>query len=119
MKKRNLKFGILAALIAVQLFDVAVHVSIGQAEPIRIVSNIILGLWALWSVFGTADSKTGIVAIASYLVLNFIFVALHGVTNPDQGGALRVALFVLVGLSTALSIWLQANTRRAWVHWHG
>jgi len=109
---RNVVLGILAALVAVQLFDIAIHVSTGQAEAIRILSNVILGLWALLSVFGNASAKAGIIAIGIYVALNAVFIAMNGITNPDQDGALRITLFVLVGLSVALALWLRAKTRR-------
>ncbi len=103
---------IVAVLVAVQLFDVAIHVGTGQAEPVRILSNVIIGLWALWSVLGTATAKSGLIAIIAYLGLNAIFVAMHGFTNPDQGGAVRMMLFVLVGVSALLAFWLRTKVRQ-------
>ncbi len=96
MPNNRVALGIVFTLVVVQIIDIAIHVGTGQAEPIRILSNIVLGLWALWSVFGTPIARMGLVAIALYLVLNATFIAMHGLTNPDQGGALRVTLFVLV-----------------------
>jgi hypothetical protein len=32
------------------------------------------------------------VSTGIYLLLNLVFLALEGLTNPEQGGALRVAL---------------------------
>ncbi len=42
-------------------------------------------------------------AIGVYLLLNFIFLAHDGLTNPEQGGVLRTTLFLLVLLTVALS----------------
>ncbi|WP_165784318.1 hypothetical protein [Zhengella mangrovi] len=52
------------------------------------------------------------IAIILYLDLNGWFVAINGITNPEQGGALRLTLFVLVGLSSVLALWLRAKAGR-------
>ncbi|MDQ2092463.1 hypothetical protein [Marimonas arenosa] len=107
MKRKNPVLGLVAALLSVQLFDIIIHVATDQVEPIRIASNALLGLWAIGTVFSLVPAKAATIAITLYLILNGWFVALHGVTNQDQGGAVRVTLFVLVGLSTALALWLK------------
>lgn len=104
--------GLVFSLIAVQLFDIAIHVGTSQVESIRILSNGVIGVWAIWSLFNKASAQSGIVAIVLYLALNGWFLAMHGISNPDQGGALRVTLFVLVGLSTAFALWLRAKVNR-------
>ena len=50
--------------------------------------------------------KMALGAIAAYTVLSFVFLLLEGVTNPEQGGGLRLGLFVLVFSTVALSILL-------------
>ena len=103
---RNLKvLGIVIAII--QIFDIFIHVATNQVEPIRITSNIIILLWLttvfIFSLFNANFLKTAIGSIVAYLVLNVIFLMLEGVTNSEQGGELRVTLFVLVLLTITLS----------------
>jgi hypothetical protein len=43
-----------------------------------------------------------------YLLLNLVFLALEGVTNPEQGGALRVTLFVFVAVHFIRFVHLSA-----------
>ncbi|NNE53100.1 MAG: hypothetical protein HKN30_11950 [Sulfitobacter sp.] len=112
MTNSNAVMGLVAALVAVQLFDIAIHVGTGQAEPLRLLSNGVLGIWALWISLGRETGGVGLLAIALYLALHGIYIALHGVTNPVQGGALRVPLLALVGLSTVLGLWLNARAGR-------
>ena len=112
MTNRKAVLAIILSLIAVQLIDIAIHVVTGQAEPIRLLSNGILGLWALGCLAGKTTAKTGLIAIALYLGLNGVFLAMNGITNPQQGGAVRLPLFVLVGVSTLLALWLRAKANR-------
>lgn len=110
----NEKFarGLVVSLVVIQLIDIAIHVGTGQVEPVRILSNLIIGSWAIWGLFTKTAALSGLIAILLYLGLNGWFVAMHGITNPDQGGALRVTLFVLVGLSTAMALWIRAKVDR-------
>jgi hypothetical protein len=65
-------------------------------------------LWLLLAVSGRLDAKflpIAVSAIGAYLALNIIFLALYGV-NVAPGGPLRVTLFVLIFMTTALSLWL-------------
>lgn len=97
--------GIVIAII--QVFDIFIHVATSQVEPIRITSNIIILLWLttvfIFSAFNANFLKIAIGSIAVYLILNIIFLMLEGVTNAEQGGALRIMLFVLVLLTLTLS----------------
>jgi hypothetical protein len=45
-------------------------------------------------------------SIGLYLLLSAIFLAREGLTNPEQGGELRVLLFGLVFLTTTFSVFL-------------
>ena len=109
--------GLVIALV--QLVDIALHAATNQLEPLRVSSNLVILLWLAISLFGRLGDKfrpvlgTGTafarwLALAfpgTYLLLNLVFLALEGVTNPEQGGALRITLFGLVTLTTALSGW--------------
>ncbi|MBX3046313.1 MAG: hypothetical protein KF698_04895 [Anaerolineales bacterium] len=96
-------------LVLVQLADIALHVATGQFEPMRVVASLVLAVWALSA--GRANLAAGWGALAVYLGLNALFLLQNGVTNPEQGGALRVTLFVLVLISTALTILIQRRKR--------
>lgn len=102
----------------IQLFDIAIHVATDQTEPIRIASNIILIVWLVAVASGKIGAKFVQVAVGSiggYLVLNIIFLMQEGITNPNQGGALRTMLFLLVFLTVALSTWLTARSLKVCV----
>lgn len=105
--------GIGIALI--QLFDIIIHVVTNQIKPLRVSSNLIVLLWLAVVTSGRINAKfmqAAVGSIGAYLVLNLIFLALEGVTNPNQGGALRVALFLFVFLTVGLSSWLTYLTNR-------
>ena len=92
-------------IILVQLFDIVIHASSNQLEPLRVASNLIILAWVLLLLAGKLGEKIKPVALGSigaYLGLNFIFLALEGLTNP-LSGAPRSMLFLLVILTTALS----------------
>ena len=94
------------AIILIQLFDIIIHVSTDQVEPIRITSNIIIIVWIMTALIGLLKERfraISIAAIGTYFVLNAIFLAQNGITNPEQGRALRITLFVLVLSTVTLS----------------
>ncbi len=94
------------AIIVIQLFDIVIHVASGQAEPLRILSNlVIIGWLLLYNQLAPRFSQLSLVAIAVYLLLNAIFLFQHGVTNA---GSPRIVMFVLVLLTTILS-WLFSS----------
>ena len=110
MLKQNTSWNlrVLGGVIAIiQVFDIFIHVATNQVEPIRITSNIIILLWLttvfILSTFNANFLKMAIGSIVAYLVLNLIFLMLEGVTNAEQGGELRVTLFVSVFLTVTLS----------------
>ncbi len=59
-----------------------------------------------WYSFITVGSTS------AYLVLNGVFLAQYGFTNPQQGGQWRVALIVLLILTVALSVLLGYRQSR-------
>lgn len=92
--------------VAVQLFDIAIHAATAQLEPLRVASNLIILAWVFLIISGRLSEKIRSVTIGSvgaYLGLNIIFLILEGVTNPNTG-AVRGMLFLLVILTTTLSI---------------
>ncbi|MBI1295920.1 hypothetical protein GC175_13280 [bacterium] len=96
-------------LVLVQLFDLVIHLATDQIEPLRITANVVILLWLVVMALGKTGQRTALLsaaAIGVYLLLNLIFLVLEGVTNPAQGDALRTTLFVLVGVTVILSIWL-------------
>jgi len=108
---RPLSKGVCLAIIVIQLFDIAIHAASNQLEPLRVTSNAIILIWLIAVIAGKISGKFVPVAggsIGAYLLLNMLFLALEGVTNPNQGGELRGMLFLLVivtvGLSSLLTV---------------
>ena len=93
-------------IILIQLFDVIIHVATGQPELIRIISNMIIVVWVVVVLAGWLKDRfqsISFATIGTYFVLNLIFLAQNGLTNPEQGDAPRTTLFVLVFLTVTLS----------------
>ena len=94
----------------IQLLDIAVHVVNGMVEPIRIVASLLIFSWLGVVLSGRLNHitpqrlATGF--IGAYILLNGIFLAMEGFTNPENGDQFRTTLFILVGLTVGLSIWL-------------
>jgi hypothetical protein len=84
------------AVLIVQTLDVLIHAASGMLEPLRVSANVMLVLGA-WMILGSPAGAKG-VGVANgfaFLVLNGVFVAVHGMTNPVTGN-LRVPMVVLV-----------------------
>ncbi len=97
--------GITIALV--QIFDIVIHTATNQLEPLRVISNVVILLWLASVASGRLKARfqlTAVVANGAYLVLNLIFLTREGIRNPEQGGELRVLLFVLMFLTVALSV---------------
>ena len=107
MPKRSNGWRLLGVVISlIQLFDIIIHVSTDQAEPIRIASNVVIIVWIIAALAGWLKARyrnISIAAISIYLVLNIVFLAQNGLTNPEQGDTLRTTLFLLVFLTFTLS----------------
>jgi hypothetical protein len=100
-----------AVIALVQVLDIVIHVASDMIEPIRITSNVVILVWLGIVVSGRLHHIPWRVAsgfVGVYLLLNAVFVATEGLINPanDQ---FRTVLFVLVGVTVALAVWL-ANT---------
>ena len=94
------------AIALVQLFDLAIHAATDQLEPLRVASNLVILLWLAVVTSGKISAsmrQTGIVSLGGYLLLNALFLAQAGFTNPAQGGAVRWMLILLVALTLALT----------------
>ena len=99
---KALGFGI----AVIQLLDIIIHAATIQLEIIRVTSNIIILLWLAFVASGRANIRFRGIAVRSiglYLILNIIFLEENGLTNVEQGGEFRVALFVLMFLTLILS----------------
>lgn len=97
--------GLQIGIVLIQLFDIVIHVATNQAEPIRIASNLIVVFAVILLASGRFNTRLRLItasAIGGYLALNLIFLALAGITNPEQGGTLRIMLFVLIGATLVL-----------------
>ncbi|MBK7456556.1 MAG: hypothetical protein IPJ46_23380 [Anaerolineales bacterium] len=93
-------------IAVIQLTDIIIHAASNQLEIIRVSSNFIILLWLMvfmlnW--YKTKFLQISISSIGLYVILNFIFLAREGLTNPEQGGSLRITLFLLMFLTVPLS----------------
>lgn len=114
-KHTAMSVGLGIGIVLVQVFDIAVHVGTNQIEPIRIASNLVVLVWTAAVMAGRINTRFALTAggtILVYLAFNILFLLREGLTNPNQGGALRVTLFVLVGVTVGLST-LLASRRSA------
>ena len=101
-------------IAVIQVLDILLHASTNQLEILRVSSNVIILLWLAVVASGRLNTKflvTAISAIGLYLILNIIFLAQEGVINVEQGGGLRVTLFLLMFLTITLSAWLTYTTK--------
>ena len=62
--------------------------------------------------YKTKFLQISIGSIGLYLILNLIFLAQEGLTNPAQGGNLRITLFLLVFLTATLSVAMSYRYKR-------
>ena len=92
------------SIALIQIFDIIIHAATNQIEIIRVVSNLIILLWLGISVLGKFNNKFSFIPVSVYLLLNIIFLAQNGLTNPQQAGELRITLFFLVFLTVVMSI---------------
>ena len=107
--------GLSLGLVLVQMFDVVIHAATNQLEPIRAAANIIILFWLVainWGRFKAKFLPLAFSSIGAYLVLNLIFLAREGLTNPAQGNEPRLMLFLLLALTVALSSWLTHLRRQ-------
>ncbi len=104
-----------AVLGLLQGFDVGVHAAAGQIEPLRVAASVLIAGWAVVALV-RRDAARGLAvraALAAYLLLNAMFVALEGPTNPAPGGAVRWMLFALVAATTVVALGLATARARA------
>ncbi|HRN51602.1 MAG TPA: hypothetical protein PLC52_08710 [Anaerolineales bacterium] len=109
----KLNKGLGIAIILLQLVDMLVHINTGQLERTRIAASLIMVFWVLRAPNNASANYTGLVSLGIYLALNLFFLWQNGFTNPEAGGALRIALFAFVLLTAALTgaiVW--GNTRQ-------
>lgn len=109
-RSQKTQIHVLSAVIAiVQVLDIVVHVANDMLEPIRILASLLIFVWlgiVLSNRFDHMKARVDSIFVGGYILLNGIFVAMEGFTNPDNGGQFRTVLFVLVGITVALSLWL-------------
>ena len=106
--------GIVIAIV--QVFDILIHAATDQLEFLRVTANVILLTWLAIVFFGRLGQVSKVAsagAIGLYLLLNLIFLLQAGFTNPDQGGAPRTMLFILVFLTIVLSTLFTTNHQRS------
>ena len=106
----------LLLLGGLQALDILLHALTGGVEPVRLASNIIIGLGAIAAVFAPPQRAVALLFSGGviYLVLNLAFLVQHGLVNPATD-AFRSPLFGFVAGSLLLAAWLarRAGTNRA------
>lgn len=111
MRRTWLLLGIGIAII--QIFDIVIHAVTDQLEFLRVASNVVILAWLGTTLLGKfRDKLTAFGAIGLYAVLNVLFLMREGFTNPEQGGAPRMMLFILVLLTIGLSALLSTQQKR-------
>ena len=101
-----------AALVLIQSVDVAVHLIAGMLETLRISASVMLvvGAWMILTSPNGAPS-VGVANAFAFLVLNGVFVAVQGITNPQTGNLrLPMMLFVVASLVT-LALHVRASQK--------
>lgn len=111
MQRTWLLLGIGIAII--QIFDIVIHAVSDQLEFLRVASNVVILAWLGITMLGKfRDKLTAFGTIGLYAVLNVLFLMREGFTNPEQGGAPRTMLFILVVLTIGLSALLSTQQKR-------
>jgi len=92
-------------VFAAQIADILLHIASNQFEPIRFASNLVaaFGAIAMWLVARHARTA-GLIAGAMYLLLNAVFIAQNGVSNPITN-TLRLPLFGFMAVTLILLFW--------------
>jgi hypothetical protein len=107
MKKTGLALTLTGlALALLQLIDIVLHAATAQLEALRVSANLLILLWLALTASGRLKSRfpqTAAAATGAYLLLNLVFLAGAGLTNPALGGAVRAALLLLVSLTLVFS----------------
>lgn len=99
--------GLLAVILQLplQAFDSVVHIAADQLEPLRVASNLILGVAArLAARPGRFSGPIIFITSAASLALNIAFLFQVCLANLSTGG-LRYPLFAFVAGSLALAYW--------------
>ena len=91
----------LGALVLIQAVDVVIHLNGGMLETLRISASVMLVVGA-WMILASPNGARSVAAANgfAFLLLNGVFVAVHGITNP-QTGNLRLPMMVFVVASLA------------------
>lgn len=103
------------AIALIQIFDITIHAATNQLEFLRVTSNIVILVWLGSMAAGKLKDNilgVSISLVGLYLILNFLFLLQEGFTNPEQGGAPRTILFLLVMLTVGLSALLTFKPNR-------
>ncbi len=106
---------LIVGIILIQVLDIFIHAATDQLEILRIASNLAIFLWlAVVTVerFAAKFHLTSFLSVSAYLAFNIVFLAINGVTNFEQGGELRIALFLLMFSTIVLSSLLAFTWKR-------
>lgn len=95
-------------LVALNVFDIVVHVATDQVEPLRIAGNVVVLVASLALLFVASARRAWVPAVAGgvSLALNAVFIALNGI---GVAGAVLVAVTTV--LCIALAVILARGSR--------
>ena len=86
-------------ILIIQITDIVLHVISDQAELLRILANLIIIAWVL-KFYNRNSNKFNWTIIGIYLIFNFSFLNLRGLSN---NGDPRIFFWSAVLLTTLLS----------------
>jgi hypothetical protein len=95
---------LLITSILLNIFDIVLHVAIGQPEALRIIGNTLIIMGSAIALLRWHPKSMLVIGLTSYLVLNFVFIAFNSI------GTVGVAFISLTSLLTLLTV----RHRRGW-----
>jgi len=87
--------------ILLNIFDIVLHIAINQPEILRITGNILIIIGAGIALIRQHSNLVLIIGLMFYLILNGVFVALHGI------GSAGIVFISLTTLLILLSLFLR------------
>ena len=91
--------------LVTQALDIGLHAATDQLEPLRVASNVLLGLAAIAAARSSRFAGPILLgASGAYFAMNILFLFQFGLVNPNTDGV-RYPLFGFVIASLALTAW--------------
>jgi len=90
-------------ILLIQLTDIALHVISDQAELLRILANLMIIAWVL-KFYKSNNNQFNWTIIGIYLIFNFSFLYLRGLSNDGDPRIFFWAAVLLTSLFSSLII---------------